>query len=297
MPNDLVLRLAEDRVEDRRLGRNIRHDPRSLRYVVPEAATAPVITWQEQIGILDQGNLGSCTGNAATGMLGCEPFYSQLPAGHPTLDEAFAVQMYSQATQLDSDPDNYPPTDTGSDGLSVCKAAVNDGYAKGYVHATSLAGCYTMIAQGPFIIGVNWYSGMDNPDAQGNVSVSGQIRGGHEVCVVAREADGRWKVRNSWGTSWGVGGYFWLTDAQLTRLLAEQGDATQVAVTVAPAPSPQPQPTPTPTPTPPAPQPTDQAYVAWQRDVKPAYDAFKAHPIKGRRAFIAAQDAWEINVT
>jgi hypothetical protein len=35
--------------------------------------------WTRRIPVLDQGDLGSCTGNAATGVLGSEPFYGTLP--------------------------------------------------------------------------------------------------------------------------------------------------------------------------------------------------------------------------
>lgn len=45
------------------LGRIVQHDPRSLAFV---AATAPLKTVTHRLSgqVLDQGNLGSCTGNA-----------------------------------------------------------------------------------------------------------------------------------------------------------------------------------------------------------------------------------------
>jgi C1A family cysteine protease len=33
------------------------------------------------------------------------------------------------------------------------------------------------------------------------------VRGGHAVAVVGYRKDGRFIVRNSWGTSWGVKGF------------------------------------------------------------------------------------------
>lgn len=234
------LRLPEVVIPGRRLGRNLNHDVRSLRYVVREAATPVVAEHDETMGLLDQGNLGSCTGNAFTHMLGTAEF--TVDAKWLPLAEPFAVQRYSRATQVDPWDGAYPPQDTGSDGLSVCKAGQQDGFVSGYTHATSIAGCYTMIADRAFIIGVSWYEGMDDPDVHGNVEVSGQIRGGHEICVVARQADGRWRVKNSWGSRWADQGYFYLTDEQLVRLLAEEGDATQAVPITAPAPVPTPQP-------------------------------------------------------
>lgn len=238
--NNVKIRLPEIVVPGRRLGRHVQHDIRSARFVVHETATPVVAEHAETIGVLDQGNLGSCTGNAFTGMLGTDVFTGTLPKG-VTLDETFAVQRYSRATQVDNFTGTYKPTDTGSDGLSVCKASQQDGLISGYTHATSIAGCYTMIAAAPFIIGISWYEGMDSPDAHGDVQIAGKVRGGHELVVVARQADGRWRVKNSWSSSWGDQGHLYLTDAQLAQLLAEQGDATQaLPSTVAP-------PTPTPT--------------------------------------------------
>jgi hypothetical protein len=241
--------LPEIRVPGRRLGRHLHHDPRSLAYVRPESAAPPAdVLHAERIPILDQGDTGSCTGNAETGMLGTEPFYSVLPTG-TTLNEAYARDvLYHLATTLDPYPGTYPPTDTGSDGLSVSKAAKSLGLIGGYTHATSLASCWTMIGDAPFIFGCNWYEGMDDPDVHGNVEVSGQVRGGHEVCFVGYAA-GKWKVRNSWGEGWGDAGHFELTDDQAARLLSEQGDATQGTPLDQPAPTPTP-PTPTPTPVP-----------------------------------------------
>lgn len=283
MPNDVKLRLPEVVVPGKRLGRSIGHDLRSLRYLVPETATPVVAEHTETIGVLDQGNLGSCTGNALTHMLGTAEFDVD-PKW--LLDENFAVQRYGRATQVDPFDGTYPPTDSGSDGVSVCKAGQQDGFLSGYTHATSLAGCYTMIAARAFIIGINWYEGMDDPDVHGNVQIAGQVRGGHEPCVVARQPDGRWRVKNSWGAFWGDQGHFYLTDAQLTRLLSEQGDATQGVPVNVPAP------TPTPVPPGPAPQPTDPAYVAWLAHAEPAYQYWLAHPIKGRRPLQGAIDAW-----
>jgi len=38
-----------------------------------------------------------------------------------------------------------------------------------------------------------------------------QLEGGHAVCLVGYDdAKGAFLVRNSWGTNWGLGGYFWM---------------------------------------------------------------------------------------
>jgi hypothetical protein len=175
-----------------------------------------------------------------TGLLGTAPLYPTVPAG-VVLDEAFAVKIYSLATQLDTYPGQYPPDDTGSDGLSGAKAVQQDHLASGYVHAVSLAGLHSMIQAGPFAVGVSWYSGMDNPGSNGLVSVSGTVRGGHEFAVIGYDSSANlWEAVNSWSDSWGKSGHFFITDNDMARLLSEQGDATQLVPVTAPAPVPTP---------------------------------------------------------
>lgn len=288
------MRIPEVVVPGKRLGRHLEHDPRSLAYVVPEGKPQTT-TWKRIAPILDQGNLGSCVGNAMTGLLGSDVLYDTVPKSI-SLDEAFAVKLYSLATQLDEYPGQYPPDDSGSSGLGGAKAVKQDNLASGYTHATSLAGCWTMIAAGPFAVGFSWYSGMDNPTSEGVVSATGTVRGGHEFEVLNYDAGkGLWECVNSWGDGWGKGGHFFIPDADFARLLAEQGDATQLAPVTQPAPTPTP-PQPTPTPTPPAPQPTDQAYVAWLAGVDAVYQSWRSHPIRDRRKLEGAIEAWKKTV-
>src|SRR5919197_1279391 len=98
-----------------RLGRNLWLDARSLAYMVEnsvEAMSKPVRNqqWERVLDILDQGQLGSCTGNAGTGALGTQPYYDAvghkvLPDAHETKTaEDFAVELYSAATVVDGYP-------------------------------------------------------------------------------------------------------------------------------------------------------------------------------------------------
>ena len=52
--------LVEQVIPQRRLGRNLRHDPRSLRYLVQPATVPQTKVWERRIPVLDQGDLGSC---------------------------------------------------------------------------------------------------------------------------------------------------------------------------------------------------------------------------------------------
>ena len=260
------IQLAEDWRAGMRLGRNVNHDPRSLAYQVVPSGVAQTKMWDRKIPVLDQGSLGSCTGNATVGVLGSEPFYDTLPVGtQVTLDENEAVKVYGLATRLDGFDGTYPPDDSGSDGLSAAKAAKQLGLISGYLHITSIAAAQTAIQSGPFIVGTNWLSGMDDPDSSGLVHATGSVRGGHEYeCYGYDAAADVWHFWNSWGTSWGNEGAFSYSTADFAKLLGQQGDATTFV------PLTQPAPVPTPVPTPPAPTPTPSPaipadWVAWAK--------------------------------
>lgn len=226
MPKNYRRTIPEFDVPGKPLGRHVNHDPRSLAYKVIPDGTVATARWERETPVLDQGDLGSCTGNAAVGVLGTQPFRATLV---PTalLDEDEAIAIYSAATRVDEYRGEYPPVDTGSDGLSVAKACKAAGFISGYRHITSLAAAYTAIQEGPFIVGTEWRSGMDKPDAKGVVKATGAVRGGHEYeCIGYDAKTGLWEFVNSWGPSWGVGGHFFYSSATFSTLLAAEGDAT-----------------------------------------------------------------------
>jgi hypothetical protein len=241
--------IDEEIISGMRLGRHVRFDSRSLMYLyqAPAERVIEAKLWPRNIAILDQGELGSCTGNALTGALGTDPDYEGLPSGHPALDENEAVALYSAATQLDDYDGSYPPDDTGSDGISVCKAGQQAGLISGYQHCTDLATTEQALQDGPVIVGVNWYSSFDTPASDGTVSISkhAYVRGGHEFEVRGIDpASKMFFADNSWAADWGNKGSFQFSYDTMSRLLSEQGDCT------VPVPAAVPAPTPTPTPTP-----------------------------------------------
>src|SRR5712675_2468987 len=86
-----------------RLGREIVHDEASFLYPAPMAAT-PKTTRHAYAGLpLDQGQLGSCTGNATVGMKNCKLFSSGT-----VYTEDDAVRIYTGATKLDNYKGSYP---------------------------------------------------------------------------------------------------------------------------------------------------------------------------------------------
>jgi hypothetical protein len=217
---------------ERLLGRFIEHDPRSRAYATadrgPEHAYEGVFH-RRHSNILDQGQLGSCTGNAGTGMLACEPFALSRPVRGLGLDEAYAVKLYSDATHRDDVPGSYPPMDTGSSGLAIAKVLRARGLIDGYQHAFSVTGLLTALQTAPVIIGTVWLSGMDQPDSRGFVPVAGSVQGGHEYLCREFEPgstldNGVITLDNSWGKGWGDRGRFRMHVRDMAYLLGQQGD-------------------------------------------------------------------------
>ncbi len=199
--------------------------------------------WPRHLGILDQGQAGSCTGEMMCGAVATEPLYTALTdAQTGTLGQPLAVKFYSEAESIDGDGP-YPPQDNGSTGGSACQAAKNDGYISGYTWATSAAATADALQHGPVGFGIYWYSSFDTPPASGVVTITktAKIRGGHEI--VCREYDaaaGVFWCDNSWGTSWGKAGRFGMSGTTLDTLLSRQGDCVVPAALAAPPPVPVP---------------------------------------------------------
>lgn len=237
------------RSDPRALGRNVHHDSRNLAY--PYQRTAPVLVsvlHNRNIPILDQGDVGSCTGNGQVGVLGCDPNYTALPAGHPALDEKEALAIYSAAEVIDGDGP-YPPNDDGSSGPSAAKAAMNAGLISGYTHILSLDDLKDALQSQAVSIGINWYDSFDSPPSSGllTISADAQVRGGHEPMLRGIDVDAQvFYGDNSWGDSWGDNGSFTIGWATMERLLAEQGDGTVSVPLTSPAPTPVPVPVPSP---------------------------------------------------
>lgn len=215
--------LVEQRVPGRALGRHVAHDDRSRDYPADRATS--IVTTIHQLPPklpLDQGELGSCTGNAMAGLLGC----------HGTvISEDLAVALYSEATHLDRFRGFYPPTDTGSAGLYVAKAARARGFCTGYKHAFGLRHTLEALVLNPVIIGINWYGSFDRPDGTDHIDLlpDARPRGGHEVLVYGVDAEHEEiLICNSWGPEYGDHGRVRMPWTVLERLLRERGDVTTV---------------------------------------------------------------------
>lgn len=252
------------------LGRHVNHDPRSRRYPARLTATTLGPVFHERhIPIFDQGNLGSCTGNAALGILATGPYWDAEPqswhdngplgaTGRLPWTEDGAVRLYSALTAADDFPGTYPPDDTGSDGLTAAKVLTSMGIVPGYQHTFSLTDALAALQHFPLLVGTEWLDSMFYPDSLGRINAAGPVDGGHEWIVdefipAGRTPHGGSRPLStgtrdciggttSWGTSFGVAGRFYLSVSDFGRLLAADGDVIVLTPPNAPAPEPVPVP-------------------------------------------------------
>lgn len=208
------------------LGRLVEHDPQSLGYPARKVAAPRSVVWPHTAPVLDQGDLGSCTGNALAQCLNTANFVRSRPYRR-YLTERDAVDLYSLATTLDTEPGTYPPEDTGSSGLAVCKAAKQRGYLTRYDHAFGFDHFTAALSLQPVIVGTSWYDSMFTPDSRGQVHPAGQVAGGHEYLALGINYPKQLiTFLNSWGEGWGKHGRFVMSFDDFRALLADQGDVT-----------------------------------------------------------------------
>lgn len=163
----------------------------------------------------DQGKTSMCVGFAWHARLRSMPVYQKEPS--PQI-------VYAIAQRNDEWPgENY-------DGTSVrggAKALQMAGKVKSYGWALSAEEAIQWVGtQGPVVLGTNWYSGMMKPNKNGLVTISGNLVGGHAYLLLGyNDTTKLAMLQNSWGTDWGQRGRFFLSYADLDRLIKEEGEA------------------------------------------------------------------------
>lgn len=221
--------LREEPVEGKRLGRHVEHDSRSRDYPAKVTTGVKSVNHRRYGEIFDQGDIGSCTGNAAAGACNSTPLHIK---GNHELHEADALDIYKVATTIDNVHGVYPPDDTGSTGLAVGKALQKMGLITEYRWAFNINDAIGALMLNPVITGVPWYEGFDKPNADGLVKIAGQIRGGHEFLIRQFIYDAQDPLKslvvadNSWGKAWGKAGRFRFTVQTWNELLGQDGDVT-----------------------------------------------------------------------
>jgi C1A family cysteine protease len=186
----------------------------------------------------DQGQIGSCTANGIAAIIEHQFISQGLPVWIPS-----RLFIYYNERALEDTVE----TDAGADIRDGIKTVSFDGvctetewpYVEDKFTVKPTDNCYTdakqnlvkeylaigqnlptlksKLAQGyPIVFGITVYSSLESDSVAdtGLVPMPGpteECLGGHCVVIVGYDdSKSAFLVRNSWGTDWGIGGYFWL---------------------------------------------------------------------------------------
>jgi len=217
-------------------------DTRDISLDLPTIATPPsVIDLRAYCSpVDDQGQLGSCTGNAIAGCIEYMDrrynnkqtqvsrmfiyYYERLIEGTVNYDSGAYIRdgikaTYTYGAPLESlwpytiSKFKTPPTSTAVQDAARRKVTLYESIANGNVSA-----CQTALASGfPVVIGFDVYSSFESQSVANTGMMpypntrTEQLLGGHCVLLVGYNNNTqRFIVRNSWGTSWGDRGYFYM---------------------------------------------------------------------------------------
>lgn len=205
---------------DSRLGRIPQFDPRSRNYPIRSLLAAALpprsYTWSCN-QYLNQGYVSGCVGFSIAHEVVARPV--ALPM---TYDQAMTI--YREAQKIDPWPgENYPGTSV----LAGIKVAMGQGYYSEYRWGFSLDDLKLAVGyRGPAVLGINWYSGMMWPDNSGVIRVQGSVEGGHAIlCNGISLSRRQFRLHNSWGPNWSLGGDCFISFDDMDRLLHENGEA------------------------------------------------------------------------
>jgi hypothetical protein len=185
--------------------------------------------WQRGV-FLDQGQTGTCVGNAFGHRI------ADSPVPELGIDEAWARKLYVDASGDTS-------LQAGTSGLAACRVLAARGTISAYHWIATVEELHNALLElGSVCVGVSWYQSMFTPEARnGNaylkVDPASGVAGGHEFLVNGiqlKPAAGEpfYRMKNSWGTSWGHGGTARIDCEDLDELLfARGGDAVLVTET------------------------------------------------------------------
>jgi hypothetical protein len=212
---------GEIKMTDRKFGRIIKFDETSrkfpIRAIMPKSVKLRSYTWRCNLN-LDQGNLSACVGFSVAHEAAARPVEIS------KINNALALQVYYEAQQLDDYPgENYQ----GSSVIGGIKAGKNRGWYGEYRWAFSEPDLALAVGNfGPAILGLNWYSGMNEPDSNGLIRIKGELEGGHAIlCNGFNVRTGLYRLHNSWSKAWGIDGDCFITRDSIACLLKEQGEA------------------------------------------------------------------------
>lgn len=230
-------------------GNPSQHDLKFVAHPATLAALPPLVDLRPHCpAVYDQGQLGSCTANAIAGAIEYDQIKQGITEATPSRLFIYWNERYMEGgipnTRQDSGAiikdgvksvnkqgacaESLLPYDinkfTKKPSAACYKAALSHKISSYLSVAQDLNQIKACLAAGfPVIIGFTVYESFESDEVANTgmmpmPSAYEQELGGHAVLVVGyRDSDKRWIVRNSWSSSWGDKGYFYMPYEYLTR--------------------------------------------------------------------------------
>ena len=215
--------LVESVNQTYQLGRQYVPDERDHKYSINNILTAAPVRitnryWDDNGWWGNQGNTPQCVGYAWAHLLedGPVPQSGIAPIIPPRI-------IYENAQKLDEwVGENYAGTSVRGGVKYLQSVGKVSSYYWGF-NLTTLIN--SVLNLGPVVVGTNWYNGMFYPNRNGLIKISGRIAGGHAYVINGVNTVTRlFRIKNSWGQSWGQSGHAYISFTDMERLIRERGE-------------------------------------------------------------------------
>jgi Papain family cysteine protease len=191
--------------------------------------------------VLDQGSEGACVGFGCTAEALASPVRwrpvdpdTPGPWAHLNPAQRGAQEVYRRAKEIDEwEGVDYEGTSVRA-GMLVGRER---GWWEGFRWALNMTELRAALELGPVVIGVEWRESMYEAPG-GWLQASGPVVGGHCILVTGYSPRRRlgkldvraYRLRNSWGSEWGVNGSAYISAAELEYILFGAGGEAAVPV-------------------------------------------------------------------
>jgi hypothetical protein len=214
-------------IENFGLGRVEKEDVRDLNY--------PLSAWLPEKTFIDQKNWWNNGWWGNQGKTSCCVIYSwshwiedgpviqdDIPnRSKPMLD----ISKFYHKCQLN---DNIPGENyNGTTVRAGAKILQKLGIIQEYRWAASIDDMIKcLLTIGPMVVGTRWYSNMFHPSHEGIITTTGSFAGGHAYLINGVNINKNlFRIKNSWGKSWGIEGQAFISFDDFDKLLKSGGEA------------------------------------------------------------------------